>query len=84
MIECASGGTNAIGIAEEITVTARTLADAATMVKQVGDTIAFTMMAANSHLCYTSGVSGLAAARPVPVPAAAHTAAVGEVPAFTV
>ena len=30
------------------------LADATAVTKQVGDTIAFTMTAANSHLCYTS------------------------------
>ena len=54
VIECANGGSNAIGIAEEITVTARTLANAATPTIQVNDNLAFTMTLANSHLCYTA------------------------------
>jgi hypothetical protein len=54
IIECANGGSTAIGIAEEITVTARTLANAATTTIQVNDNIAFTMTLPNSHLCYTA------------------------------
>ena len=52
-IECSAANAD-VGAAATYTVTARTLANTAAPTIQVNDNLAFTMTAANSHLCYTA------------------------------